>query len=64
MERTKVQIRCTNCGAKSRSVLPRSPAAPTLTALEELASEGWAYQIGYFAMVTGEYYPICPECAR
>lgn len=65
MKRTKIKITCTGCGTKSRPVLPRSPAAPVLTALEELHEEsGWAYQVGFFAMLTGEHYPLCPVCAK
>ena len=58
-------ITCCECGAKSRPVNPPSPAAPTLTALEVLHKEsGWAYQIGFFPMMTGNHSPLCPDCVR
>jgi hypothetical protein len=58
----KIRVACCECGEKSRLVLPRSPAAPVLTALEQLEKEGWAYQIGFFAMLTGDHRPVCPQC--
>lgn len=61
----KVIISCCQCKAKSRPVDPPSPAAPILTALKVLHKEsGWAYQIGFFAMMSGEHYPLCPACVQ
>jgi hypothetical protein len=63
--RTKpVIITCHACGTKSQPVTPRSPAAPILTALEALKPLGWAYQIGFFPMLTGDHSPLCPACAK
>lgn len=60
-----VTVKCCACGKKSRPIVPRSPAAPTLTALEVLhAEDGWAYQIGFFAMMTGDHSPLCPDCVK
>lgn len=58
-----VVVACSSCGAKSDPVVPTSPAAPVLTALEQLKPLGWAYQIGFFSMMTGDYVPLCPKCA-
>jgi hypothetical protein len=41
-----------------------SPAAPDLTACEEAEKSGWGYEVGFFSMLTGEHYPICPECKK
>lgn len=61
----KVIISCCKCKAKSRPVDPPSPAAPVLTALEVLHKEsGWAYQVGFFSMLSGEHYPLCPACVK
>lgn len=60
----KVIISCCKCKVKSRPVDPPSPAAPVLTALEVLHKEsGWAYTVGFFSMLSGEHYPLCPTCA-
>lgn len=60
-----VVVTCCSCGKKSQPVKPSSPAAPMLTALEYLhEKEGWAYQIGFFTMLTGDHRPLCPACAK
>lgn len=68
MRKKKVKgliITCCECGHKSRPVDPPSPAAPELTALEVLHKEsGWAYQVGFFSMMSGNYSPLCPDCVR
>lgn len=57
------KITCRECGY-AKSFPFSSPAAPILTALENAEKEGWAYQIGFMAMLTGEHYPICPKCRK
>jgi hypothetical protein len=61
-KRTTLRMVCCACGERSRPVAPRSPAAPALTALEELHREGWAYRLGFHSMLTGDYAPLCPRC--
>lgn len=58
-----VEVTCCNCGATA-SAPASSPAAPMLTALEALAKEGWAYQIGFSTMLTGDHRPLCPKCVK
>jgi hypothetical protein len=56
-----IEVKCVQCGA-AEHVKPSSPAAPMLTALEKLRPKGWSYQIGFFAMLTGEHHQLCPVC--
>jgi DNA-directed RNA polymerase subunit RPC12/RpoP len=59
-----IKVACVDCGTQSRSVLPCSPAAPILTALEALEGDGWTYTIGFTEMMTGMHNQRCPECSR
>lgn len=60
-----IRLVCEACGVKSKPVIPTSPAAPVLTALEILhEEEGWSYQIGFFTMLTGDHHPRCKECSQ
>ncbi len=59
----KVALECVECGKKS-SFEASSPAAPILTACEEAAKVGWSYQVGFFAMLTGDHKPRCPKCTK
>lgn len=60
----KARITCEKCKAQV-TVTFCSPAAPDLTACEEAHEKhGWGYQVGFFSMLTGEHYPLCPKCAK
>lgn len=41
-----------------------SPAAPKLSALEELEPKGWSFCVGFFSMLTGDHRERCPECTK
>lgn len=57
-----VELTCIACGV--HAVFPASsPASPILTACEYAhKNHGWSYQIGFFAMLTGDHHPRCREC--
>lgn len=57
-------VSCVVCGEKSRKVPISSPAAPVLSVLEQLESEGWSFQVGFFSMMTGEHNQRCPACTK
>lgn len=51
------------CDSKSKSYKPASPAAPALTICEAAHdAEGWAFDVGFFAMIQG-HTVYCPTCA-
>lgn len=52
---------CDTCGKTSKVVQYASSAAPELTILEALEPEGWAYTIGFWAMLAG-HQVMCPNC--
>lgn len=65
MKTKSILVRCMAPGCKtSVRVVPSSPAAPMLSALEKLSPKGWGYQIGFFAMLTGNHEQRCPQHAR
>jgi hypothetical protein len=56
-----VTLTCTDC--KTKAKFPASsPAAPALTASEASAKKGWSYEVGFFAMMTGDHKNRCPKC--
>lgn len=58
-----IKITCSVCAA-TEMARPTSPAAPMLTALEQLKPNDWSYQIGFFTMLTGDHHPRCPACTK
>jgi hypothetical protein len=60
-KKATVRVTCKVCGVSVDAPFT-SPAAPMLTALEGLESKGWAYEVGFFSMLTGDHNPRCPEC--
>lgn len=52
---------CEQCGARSKAYPCRSPAAPHLSACAAAEPDGWAFTIGFFAMLAGPRC-ICPTC--
>jgi len=60
---SKGTIKCVGCGEKGTFPIT-SPAAPALSMCEEAAKVGWGYQIGFFAMMTGDHQPVCPKCIK
>lgn len=62
--RGALRLACVSCGAESPPVTPASPAAPILTACEALErAHGWTFEIGFFAMLTGDHRPRCAACS-
>jgi len=56
-------LKCEVCEKKSATYKASSPAAPDLTICEEANKDaGWAYNIGFFAMMIG-HRTLCPDCA-
>lgn len=58
-----ILVRCSRCG-RAEKFPATSPAAPMLSALEFAETKGWAYQVGFFSMLTGDHNPVCPECMK
>lgn len=52
---------CDNCEKTSDPYKVTSPAAPHLSVCEESKKDGWAYSIGFFAMLAG-HSVACPDC--
>lgn len=51
------------CGVVSKTYAVTSPAAPDLSICEQAHEvEGWAYSMGFFAMMLG-HVVMCPTCA-
>ena len=59
----KATLICEKCGARSGTYEVQT-AAPELEACEKAhEKEGWAYNIGFWAMLTG-HTVYCPACSR
>lgn len=63
VKKDTVTLTCVGCGKKQAFRAP-SPAAPELTASEESAKVGWTYEVGFFAMLTGDHQNRCPACSK
>jgi hypothetical protein len=60
-----ITLRCVACNVESPRVVPDSPAAPILTACEQLHdNHGWSYQIGFETMLTGDHQQRCADGSR
>ena len=57
-------LQCDSCKKLSPTYKATSPAAPELTICEQAYKEhGWAYNIGFQAMLMG-HTVYCPACAK
>ena len=62
MKRLMVEVTCWRCG-RTEAFEASSPAAPMLTACERAHKDkGWGFEVGFFAMMTGDHRPVCPQC--
>jgi hypothetical protein len=52
---------CVECTKHSNTYPIKSPAAPELSLCEQAEADGWAYDIGFFAMLRG-HTTVCPAC--
>lgn len=59
-----IKVKCISCGRETGVAVHRRQAAPMLVALEHLEPDGWSYRLGFFSMMTGDYYPRCPSCTE
>ena len=59
--RNKGKLVCIDCDAESKIYSIHSPAAPELSLCEQAEQDGWAYDIGFFAMLCG-HTTKCPRC--
>ena len=59
-----VEVVCSMCGRSewiktSSTDASRSGAEALMLAI---TSRGWSHGIGFAAILTGRYYPVCPTC--
>lgn len=59
-----VEVTCSLCG-RSEMVKTSSRDASCSGAealIEVINARGWSHGIGFAAILTGRYFPICPDC--